>query len=352
MTRRRRRLSRLARRPPSRLPSRLSSASTRSLVSMESGKCTSLSKWSCRTTPASPRWSPRRKRRRCVLQLASLSNRCPPSLQVRRKALPPEFWDARRRALNHNRLQRNYSRRKRRGEALRQEESERRAAMDEQQQAEHQAQKDAERAAAKAAAAAQRERVAEAMGHGLRVVVDCSLSGTASDREVRSLAKQLELCAAANKRACRPVSLQFASFTGAVKRFALEGMHADRWPAARSHEAPLQQLFAAQELVVLSPDAQKPLLSLDATKASEGALLFFWAALVSWVLARRQVALIAALLAHATSLSQGWPDADRQFHSVVSYLSGSRGASAACWVACRCTSLAVLLTAQCRRVRA
>jgi hypothetical protein len=214
--------------------------------------------------------------------------------QVRRKALPPEFWDARRRALNHKRLQRNYGRRKRRGEALRQEEEERLAGMDEEQQAEYKRQKEEQREAAKAAAAQQRELVAQAMQSGLRVVVDCSFSAdppavqgdggapaadseagsppssltpAASDREVRSLCKQLELCAAANKRAPRPVCLQFSSFSGRVRAFALEGMHADRWPAARGHDAPLQQLFPGSELVVLSPDAQAPLLSLDPAKA-------------------------------------------------------------------------------------
>ncbi|KAL4436609.1 hypothetical protein ABPG75_003748 [Micractinium tetrahymenae] len=205
---------------------------------------------------------------------------------VRRSALPAEFWDARRRARNHARLQRNYGRRKRRGEALRQEEEERLAGLGEQERAAYAAQRHSEREAAKAAAAEQRQRVAEAMERGLRVVVDCSLSvpppapqggadgssaqagpSGASDREVRSLCKQLELCAAANKRAAAPVSLQFASFAGRVRSFAEEGMHADRWPAARGHEAPLGQLFPAGQLVVvLSPDAEEPLGTLEQDK--------------------------------------------------------------------------------------
>ncbi|KAL4444557.1 hypothetical protein ABPG77_002374 [Micractinium sp. CCAP 211/92] len=202
--------------------------------------------------------------------------------QVRRSALPAEFWDARRRARNHARLQRNYGRRKRRGEALRQEEEERLAGMGEEQRAAYATQREAEREAAKAAAAQQRQRVADAMEHGLRVVVDCSLSlplpaqqvasngaaapGGASDREVRSLCKQLELCAAANKRAIAPVSLRFASFTGRVRAFAEEGMHADRWPAARGHGEVLDQLFPSDQLVVLSPDAEEPLNTLEQGK--------------------------------------------------------------------------------------
>lgn len=205
---------------------------------------------------------------------------------VRRSALPEEFWDARRRARNHARLQRNYGQRKRKGDALREEETQRLTGMSPAQQAEYEAAKAEKREAAKVAAKAQRERVAEAMSSGLRIVVDCSFSsgGAASDREVRSLCKQLELCAAANKRAACPVSLQFSSFTGPVRRFALEGMHADRWPAAAGHEAPLQQLFAGAELVVLSPDATEPLGELEAGKVRfvGGALGFGWMC-SSWV---------------------------------------------------------------------
>lgn len=156
--------------------------------------------------------------------------------------------------------------------------------MGEEQRAAYATQREAEREAAKAAAAQQRQRVADAMEHGLRVVVDCSLSlplpvqqvasngaaapGGASDREVRSLCKQLELCAAANKRAIAPVSLRFASFTGRVRAFAEEGMHADRWPAARGHGEVLDQLFPSDQLVVLSPDAEEPLNTLEQGKAS------------------------------------------------------------------------------------
>lgn len=218
-----------------------------------------------------------------VAHLFSLRSKlsCFPA-QVRRSSLPAEFWDARRRARNHARLQRNYGRRKRRGEALRQEEEERLAGLGEEQRAAYAAQREAEREAAKQAAAQQRQRVAEAMEHGLCIVVDCSLSappphgsnssqaaaGGASDREVRSLCKQLELCAAANKRAAAPVSLRFASFAGRVRAFAEEGMHADRWPAARGHEEALDQLFPSEELVVLSPDAEEALGALEQGKAS------------------------------------------------------------------------------------
>ena len=243
----------------------------------------------------------------------------PCSPQVRRSALPPAFWDVRRRARNRERTLRNYEvrpaccrlgcaglgqgpglaplgwgrrtqqnlrphppclslparpaqRRKRKGEALREAEAARKAALTPAQAAAHEAEQEAAREAAKAAAAAQRAAVAEAMSSGLRVVVDCSLSagGAASDREVRSLCKQLMECAAANKRARRPVSLQFAGFTGPVRAFAVEGMHADRWPAAAGHEAPLAQLFPPEQLVVLSPDAEEPLGELQADKVGGG----------------------------------------------------------------------------------
>lgn len=161
-------------------------------------------------------------------------------------------------------------RRKRKGDALREAEAARKAALTPAQAAAYEAEREAAREAAKAAAAAQRAAVAAAMASGLRVVVDCSLSAAASDREVRSLCKQLQECAAANKRARRPVSLQFAGFAGPVRRFAVEGMHADRWPAAAGHEAPLAQLFPARQLVVLSPDAQEPLGELQADKVGAG----------------------------------------------------------------------------------
>lgn len=174
-------------------------------------------------------------------------------------------------------------RRRRKGDAAREEDSARKAELTPQQAAAFEAQRAAEREAAKAAAAAQRAAVAEAMASGLRIVVDCSLSveGGASDREVRSLCKQLQECAAANKRARRPVSLQFASFTGPVRQFAVDGMHADRWPAAVGHEAPLAELFPAGDLVVLSPDAEEPLTQLEADKVGGCGLVWFAGVLIS-----------------------------------------------------------------------
>lgn len=161
-------------------------------------------------------------------------------------------------------------RRRRKGDAQREQDASRKAGLTPEQAAAYDAEREAQREAAKAAAAAQRAAVAEAMASGLRIAIDCSLSAGASEREVRSLCKQLQECAAANKRARRPVSLQFAGFAGAVRSFAVEGMHADRWPAAAGHEAALADLFQAQDLVVLSPDAEEVLEQLEADKVSKG----------------------------------------------------------------------------------
>jgi hypothetical protein len=63
---------------------------------------------------------------------------------------------------------------------------------------------------------AQKARVAHALqGAGLRVAVDCSLCHAgASWRELRSLAKQLQLCVGANKKAPAPLNLHFVGVTG------------------------------------------------------------------------------------------------------------------------------------------
>ena len=243
--------------------------------------------------------------------------------QVRRSALPPEFWEARRTARNRARLQRHHATRLQRGEAARQQEADLLAGMSKVEQAAYLAQREAAREAAKAAAAEQRARVAAAMEAGPRIVVDCSFStalpppaaagaGTgigndaaapggsedsseggsegsdaatpsaaATAREVRSLCKQLQMCAAANKRASRPVNLHFASFNGEVRRFALEGMGAAGWPAARGHAEPLPDLFPVDSLVVLSPDAEEPLLG-GLEKDKVGGCLGWGEAALGW----------------------------------------------------------------------
>jgi tRNA (guanine9-N1)-methyltransferase len=104
--------------------------------------------------------------------------------------------------------------------------------------------RDAVAAAAAAAAAG---------GAGLlTIAIDCSYApdGGATKSEppaalskaVRSLAKQLELSAAANKRSARPAALHATSFSGPVADFAGR-MGAGAWPLFTAHAAPLLEVF-------------------------------------------------------------------------------------------------------------
>ena len=132
-------------------------------------------------------------------------------VQVRRKELPPEFWEARRRAKNKRRATRDAARRKRHTVARRQAED---AALVGMTSEEESAAKEARRRAEEEAEARQAARVESALVSGPFVVVECSLAAGSSPREVRSLAKQLQLAAGANRRAPAPLGLCFAGFKG------------------------------------------------------------------------------------------------------------------------------------------
>jgi hypothetical protein len=108
-------------------------------------------------------------------------------------------------------------------------------------------------------------------------------------KAVRSLAKQLELCVAANRRAPRPARLFATSYGGPLAAFCAR-MGADAWPLLEKHERSLLEVFpppdssspsssspssssssssspspsssSSRRLVVLSPDAPLPLLPL------------------------------------------------------------------------------------------
>ncbi len=53
---------------------------------------------------------------------------------------------------------------------------------------------------------------------------------------------------------------------GPVREFAVGRMNASRWPAVRLEEAPALALFPPDEIMLLSPDAEQPLLELDPSK--------------------------------------------------------------------------------------
>jgi len=99
--------------------------------------------------------------------------------------------------------------------------------------------------------------VREGLAHGVRVVVECSFIHEFSDREVRSMAKQLEYSVVSNKRAARPTALTFCSWEGAIASFAAK-MGADGWPVNKDGRDVLEA-FPPEKVVVLSPDADEVL---------------------------------------------------------------------------------------------
>uniref|UniRef100_A0A7S0UWM5 tRNA (guanine(9)-N(1))-methyltransferase n=1 Tax=Polytomella parva TaxID=51329 RepID=A0A7S0UWM5_9CHLO len=60
-------------------------------------------------------------------------------------------------------------------------------------------------------------------GSGIRIVVDCSFGYVMNTKEIRSLAKQLELCISHNWHAICPAALTFVSYSGAVSEILKVG---------------------------------------------------------------------------------------------------------------------------------
>lgn len=66
-------------------------------------------------------------------------------------------------------------------------------------------------------------------------------------------------------RSSHPVALTVTSFTSHLEIFALH-MGAHSWPLNK-HQEHILDLYAAEDLIVLSPDSDEPLLELDPAKA-------------------------------------------------------------------------------------
>mmetsp|Transcript_27296 Transcript_27296/g.70832 ORF Transcript_27296/g.70832 Transcript_27296/m.70832 type:complete len:360 (-) Transcript_27296:26-1105(-) len=181
--------------------------------------------------------------------------------KTKNKALPDGFWDQRRQLRNKNRSQRNKINRRNRNEALRQEEEEEHKDLSEEEVARLKEEAYQQRIAAYLA---QKQRVEKALAGGIRLVVECSFIQQYSNREVRSMAKQLEYSVVANKRAAKPMALTFCSWEGDLAEFA-GTMGGERWPVNREMK-PVTEAFPAEQLVVLSPDGEAPLLELDPDK--------------------------------------------------------------------------------------
>ena len=88
--------------------------------------------------------------------------------------------------------------------------------------------------------------VSEALRTGLRVAIECSMGREHSPPELRSLAKQLQLAAAANRRAAQPVALALTGFCGSV-RDAANAMGAQSWPVVR-HEGSIHEVFSPEQV--------------------------------------------------------------------------------------------------------
>ncbi|KAK9816432.1 hypothetical protein WJX72_000139 [[Myrmecia] bisecta] len=196
-----------------------------------------------------------------VLEGSSRNSKHQVHEQVRKRDLPESYWDERRHALNARKTQRSSDNKKARKAAQRQAEeaalaglaaNERERVLEEAKQQRIQAH------------LAQQAKLAEALEHGMCVVVDCSFVEGASPREMHSLAKQLQMSVGLNKRAERPVALTFTSYQGAVREFAVK-MGGEQWPVRRVEGATLDS-FPAGKVVVLSPDAEEALEALEDDK--------------------------------------------------------------------------------------
>ncbi|KXZ54521.1 hypothetical protein GPECTOR_4g586 [Gonium pectorale] len=119
-------------------------------------------------------------------------------------------------------------------------------------------------------AARRRAKLAAALAGGegvLRVVIDCGFVHTLQIQtllkaQLRSLAKQVQSAVGHNRRAEQPACLQVASWSGDLAAYADERMGAASWPLVK-HARPILELFDPRDIVVLSPDAEQPLLDLD-----------------------------------------------------------------------------------------
>ncbi|PFH34395.1 tRNA (guanine-N1)-methyltransferase [Besnoitia besnoiti] len=101
-----------------------------------------------------------------------------------------------------------------------------------------------------------------------RVCFNCSFESLMNDKEVRSLAKQLFISYHLVRGAPQvPMQLHFASFTddNAVFKACRDLFSFSSW-VVRRHERPYWEVFSQEEVIVLSPDAEEELLSVEDDK--------------------------------------------------------------------------------------
>eukprot|EP00200_Dunaliella_tertiolecta_P003984 CAMPEP_0202350716 /NCGR_PEP_ID=MMETSP1126-20121109/7673_1 /ASSEMBLY_ACC=CAM_ASM_000457 /TAXON_ID=3047 /ORGANISM="Dunaliella tertiolecta, Strain CCMP1320" /LENGTH=319 /DNA_ID=CAMNT_0048942735 /DNA_START=88 /DNA_END=1048 /DNA_ORIENTATION=+ len=111
-----------------------------------------------------------------------------------------------------------------------------------------------------------KQRLAKAMVEGPHIVVDCSFAPTHCKPgvESRSLAKQVEAAMAYNRRLDRPLAIHCTSWGGEVAQFG-NYIGAQNWPVML-HTESLLDLFDPSRVIVLSPDAEEPMLEFDPDK--------------------------------------------------------------------------------------
>lgn len=98
---------------------------------------------------------------------------------------------------------------------------------------------------------------------GLRVVVDLKYDTIMSEKEMHSLAKQIKYCYATIRRMITPFAFHLVNCKDRIES-QLQKIDYDKW-GIRAYKEPLKDVFPAQEIVYLSPDATEVLTELHQT---------------------------------------------------------------------------------------
>lgn len=164
-----------------------------------------------------------------------------------------------RKELNLKRRKRARSNKKARVEAVRAEEEARLAALSEEERQQYEREQAEQKELRVQAHLAQQLKVEAALVDGLRVVVECSALCQQTNKEMRSLTKQLSVCVGVNKLASKPVALTLTSWNAEL---ASCSQGADNWRVVK-HDRPALEVFKGEQVVVLSPDAPDALTHLQ-----------------------------------------------------------------------------------------
>ena len=110
-----------------------------------------------------------------------------------------------------------------------------------------------------AAKVEQWRKLDEAYASGQRVVIDLSYGDRMSEKERKSLARQLTPCWGANRIARAPVQMHFTGLGSCpIECLPKGGVEMGAWKVHR-HDGGITDIFSSEELVFLSPDAEEVL---------------------------------------------------------------------------------------------